>query len=69
LRVIADGFRRGRPRSRVIVTFLDDTAGPERYFIGHAPAGDEPVIATGGPSWLATFDFPRPSPAATTGAP
>ncbi len=63
LPAIAQELRRGRPRSRVIVTFFDDAAGPERYVIGHMPAGDEPVIASGGPTWLGTFDLPAdPAP-------
>ena len=47
----------------MIVTFFDDAAGPERYVIGHVPTGDEPVIASGGPTWLGTFDLPAdPAP-------
>lgn len=58
LRAIAQELRRTRPHARVIVTFFDDAAGPERYAIGHVPARDEPVVAAGGPAWLATFDLP-----------
>jgi hypothetical protein len=62
LQALALELRRARPRSRVIVTFFDDAAGPERYVIGHVPARDEPVVASGGPAWLGTFDFPRGTP-------
>lgn len=62
LPALAQELRRARPRSRVIVTFFDEAAGPERYVIGHVPAGDEPVVAAGGPAWLGTFDFPRRAP-------
>jgi hypothetical protein len=63
LPAIAQELRRARPHARVIVTFFDDAAGPERYVIGHVPAGDEPVIASGGPTWLGTFDLPAdPAP-------
>ena len=63
LPAIAQELRRARPRARVIVTFFDDAAGPERYVIGHVPTGDEPVIASGGPTWLGTFDLPAdPAP-------
>lgn len=58
LRAIAQDLRRARPHARVIVTFFDDAAGPERYAIGHVPARDEPVVAAGGPAWLGTFDLP-----------
>ncbi len=62
LPAIAQELRRARPHARVIVTFFDDAAGLERYVIGHMPAGDEPVIASGGPTWLGTFDL-RADPA------
>ena len=58
LRAIAQELRRARPRARVIITFFDDAAGPERYAIGHVPTRDEPVVAAGGPAWLGTFDLP-----------
>ncbi len=34
LPAIARELRRTRPHARVIVTFFDDAAGPERYVIG-----------------------------------
>lgn len=50
--------------ARVIVTFFADTAGPERFVIGHIPTDDGPLTGARPSSALATFDF-RVSPAAT----
>ena len=69
LPAIAQELRRARPRSRVIVTFFDAAAGPERFVIGHVPTGDEPVIASGGPTWLGTFDLPADSAPTGSGQP
>jgi hypothetical protein len=69
LPAIAQELRGTRPRARVIVTFFDDAAGPERYVIGHVPAADEPVIAAGGPTWLATFDLPADASTPGSGQP
>jgi hypothetical protein len=62
---LARSFRAQHPGARVIVTFFADTAGPERYVIGHVP-----LRADGGPlpagtrpaSTLVTFDFPASPP-------
>jgi hypothetical protein len=55
-------YREEHPGSRVIITFFADSAGEERFVVGHVPAGGEPLpIASRGTSWLATFDYPAPA--------
>jgi hypothetical protein len=54
-------YREEHPGSRVIITFFADSAGEERYVVGHVPAGGGPLpVASRGTSWLATFDYPAP---------
>jgi hypothetical protein len=67
---LARSFRDEHPGARVIVTFFADTAGPERYVIGHIPlrADDGPLPAGSRPaSSLATFDFPASPPSTDDG--
>jgi hypothetical protein len=57
---VARRLREAHPGARVIVTVFADTAGPERYVIGHVPTADEPLVQASRPAtWLATFDFRR----------
>jgi hypothetical protein len=66
LPALAQELRRAEPRGRLIVTFFDEAVGPERYVIGHMPAGDEAIVTESrGPAWLGTFDFPRGAPEAS----
>ena len=60
---------REHPTARVIVTFFPIDAGPERFVIGHVPTDGGPLSGARPSSALATFDYPRPSPPATAGAP
>jgi len=70
LPALAQELRRAGPHGRLIVTFFDDAAGPERYVIGHMPAGDEPVVTESrGPGWLGTFDFPPDGGPGVSGQP
>ena len=66
---LARGFRNKHPDARVIVTFFPATAGPERFVIGHVPTDGGPLTGARPSSVLATFDYPRPSPTTTSGAP
>ena len=60
---LARAFRDEHPGARVIVTFFADTAGPERYVIGHIPAdGGSLPAGTRPASTLVTFDFPASAP-------
>ena len=60
---LARNFRAEHPGARVIVTFFADTAGAERYVIGHVPTDGGPFPAGTRPaSTLVTFDFPASSP-------
>ena len=62
-------YREEHPASRLIVTFFDDTAGQERFVIGHVPTDGSALPAGRPASAIATFDFPRRTPTATNGAP
>ena len=62
-------YREEHPASRLIVTFFDDTAGQERFVIGHMPTDGSALPAGRPASAIATFDFPRPTPTATNGVP
>ncbi len=66
---LARTFRAEHPTARVIVTFFPIDAGPERFVIGHVPTDGGPLTGARPSSALATFDYPRPSPPATAGAP
>lgn len=66
---LARSFRNDHPDARVILTFFADSAGPERYVIGHVPTDNGPIIDARPSSAIATFDYPRPSPTTTAGAP
>jgi hypothetical protein len=60
---LARALRNEHSRARVIVTFFADTAGPERYVIGHVPTDGGPLPAGTRPaSTLVTFDFPALPP-------
>ena len=62
---LARSFRDEHPGARVIVTFFADTAGPERFVIGHVPTADDPLPIGARPrSAIAAFDF-RASPTPT----
>ncbi len=55
---VAQELRQRDPGSRVIVAFYAEWAGPERYVLGHVPAGREPLALTSHPpSWLWTVDL------------
>lgn len=57
---IARGFRSRHDGTRVIVNFLSEEAGGERFAFGLLPSRDEPIDVPGdAPSWLATVDFRR----------
>lgn len=63
---IANELRERDPGSRVIVTFFAEWAGPERFVVGHVPAGREPLaVASRAPSWLWTADTPPLAPRPT----
>lgn len=66
---LARAFREEHPTARVIVTFFSDNAGEERFVIGHVPTDGGPITNTRPSTAIATFDYPRPSPTATAGAP
>ncbi len=70
---LARTYRAEHPASRLIVTFFDDTAGQERFVIGHVPTDGSARPAGRPASAITTFDFPRPTPtpptSATNGAP
>jgi hypothetical protein len=66
---MARTYRAAHPASRLIVTFFDDAAGQERFVIGHVPTDGSALPAGRPASAIATFDFPRPTPTATNGAP
>ena len=58
-RAIAERERADHPGARVIVRIFAATAGPERYVIGHVPAGMEPIVATSPtPTLLGVYDYP-----------
>jgi hypothetical protein len=60
LPALARDLRRLHPKSRVVVHIFAARAGPERFVIGAAPAGDEPLPpGPRPPTLLATFDYPR----------
>lgn len=66
---LARAFRERHPAARVIVTFFSDGAGEERFVIGHVPTDGGPLTNTRPSTAIATFDYPRPSPTTTAGAP
>ena len=66
---LARVFREQHPTARVIVTFFTDNAGPERFVIGHVPTDGGPTTNARPSTAIATFDYPRPSPTTTAGAP
>jgi hypothetical protein len=67
---LARGYRRESPQARVIVRFFAATAGEERFVIGYVPTDGGRLRTDAPPSTvLATFDFPPPSPAPTSGGP
>lgn len=58
-RAAAERERSQSPGARVIVRIFAATAGPERFVIGHVPAGTEPLVgASPGATLLAIYDFP-----------
>jgi hypothetical protein len=59
-RALAERQRADHPGARVIVRIFAETAGPERYVIGHVPAVTEPLLgASPGATLLGVYDFPR----------
>lgn len=65
---LARAFHDEHRGARVIVTFFADTAGPERYVIGHIPTDGGPLPAGTRPgSALMTFDFPASPPSSDDG--
>jgi hypothetical protein len=66
---LARAIREQHPTARVIVTFFNDSAGEERFVIGHVPTDGGPITNARPSTAIATFDYPRPSPTTTAGAP
>lgn len=66
---LARAFREQNPTARVIVTFFSDSAGEERFVIGHVPTDGGPITNARPSTAIATFDYPRPSSTTTAGAP
>ncbi len=66
---LAGTFREQHPTARVIVTFFVHSAGEERFVIGRVPADGGPITNARPSTAIATFDYPRPSPTTTVGAP
>ena len=59
MRAVAERQQADHPGARVIVRIFAATAGPERYVIGHVPAGKEPLVAASpSATLLAIYDFP-----------
>jgi hypothetical protein len=66
---LARAFREQHPTARVIVTFFADSAGEERFVVGHVPTDGGPITNARPSTAIATFDYPRPSLTTTAGAP
>ena len=66
---LARGLRQQHSTARVIVTFFSDSAGEERFVIGHVPTDGGPTTNARPSTAIATFDYPRPTPTTTAGAP
>ena len=60
IRGLAEREREHHPGARVIVRIFGATSGPERYVIGHVPAGTGPPVQPSPTSTLVgVYDFPR----------
>ena len=57
-RTFAERERSQHPGARVIIRIFAATAGPERYVVGHVPAGTEPLVrASPSETLLGIYDF------------